>query len=77
MYWAEALATQDKDGALKAIFSPIATALMENEDTINAELIGAQGKPQHIGGYYQPNPELTNKAMRPSETFNAILARIA
>jgi isocitrate dehydrogenase len=40
-------------------------------------LIGAQGKPQTIGGYYQPNPELTSKAMRPSETFNAILAKIA
>ena len=49
----------------------------QNEAKINEELIGAQGKPQTIGGYYQPNPELTSKAMRPSGTFNAILAKIA
>jgi isocitrate dehydrogenase len=77
MYWAEALAAQDKDAELKATFAPIAKALIENETTINSELIGSQGKSQNIGGYYQPNPELTNKAMRPSETFNAILAKIA
>jgi isocitrate dehydrogenase len=77
MYWAEALAAQDKEADLKATFSPIAKAFIENEDKINSELIGAQGKPQTIGGYYQPNPQLTSKAMRPSETFNAILAKIA
>ncbi|WP_291101373.1 MULTISPECIES: NADP-dependent isocitrate dehydrogenase [unclassified Flavobacterium] len=77
MYWAEALSKQDKNAELKAIFTPIATAFIENEAKINAELIGAQGKPQNIGGYYQPNPELASKAMRPSETFNAILAKIA
>ena len=77
MYWAEALAIQDKEVALKAIFTPIAAELLANEDKINTELIAAQGKPQHIGGHYQPNPELTSKAMRPSETFNAILAKIA
>lgn len=76
MYWAEALATQDKDATLKAIFTPIAAAFNENEAKINAELIGSQGKPQTTGGYYQPNPELTSKAMRPSETFNAILSKI-
>ncbi|MFV8325560.1 NADP-dependent isocitrate dehydrogenase [Flavobacterium sp. ZS1P14] len=77
MYWAEALAAQDKNDELKAIFTPIAAAFAANEAKINAELIGAQGKPQNIGGHYQPNPELTTKAMRPSETFNAILDRIA
>ncbi|TRX37398.1 NADP-dependent isocitrate dehydrogenase [Flavobacterium sp. ZT3R18] len=76
MYWAEALAAQDKDADLKAIFAPIAAEFIENEAKINEELIGAQGKPQTIGGYYQPNPALTNKAMRPSETFNAILSKI-
>ncbi len=76
MYWAEALATQTKDAELKAIFEPIAAAFEANEDKINAELLSAQGKPQEIGGYYQPNPELTNKAMRPSETFNSILSKI-
>ena len=77
MYWAEALAAQDKDADLKAIFSPIATEFIANETQINSELIGAQGKPQTIGGYYQPNPELTSKAMRPSTTFNTILAKLA
>lgn len=77
MYWAEALAAQTKDENLKTIFTPIAKAFNENEAKINAELIGAQGKPQNIGGHYQPNPELTSKAMRPSETFNSILAKIA
>ena len=77
MYWAEALAAQNNDAELKATFTPIAVAFETNEAKINAELIAAQGKPQEIGGYYQPNPELTSKAMRPSETFNRILAEIA
>ena len=77
MYWAEALAAQDKNAELKAIFTPIAAEFFANEAKINSELIGSQGKPQTIGGYYQPNPELTSKAMRPSETFNTILAKIA
>ena len=77
MYWAEALGAQDKDAELKAIFAPVAAEFFANETKINEELIGAQGKPQTIGGYYQPNPELTSKAMRPSETFNTILAKIA
>jgi isocitrate dehydrogenase len=77
MYWAEALAAQSKEPALQTIFAPIAAAFNENEAKINEELIGAQGKPQTIGGYYQPNPELTSKAMRPSGTFNAILAKIS
>jgi isocitrate dehydrogenase len=77
MYWAEALSKQTKDVELKAIFTPIAAEFEANEAKINTELIGAQGKAQEIGGYYQANPELTSKAMRPSETFNSILAKIA
>ncbi|MFV8369176.1 NADP-dependent isocitrate dehydrogenase [Flavobacterium sp. LB2R40] len=77
MYWAEALAAQDKEAALKTIFTPIAAEFAANEAKINTELIAAQGKPQDIGGHYQPNPEVTSKAMRPSETFNTILAKIA
>ena len=77
LYWAQALAAQDKDADLKAIFTPIAKELTENEAKIDAELIGAQGKPQEIGGYYQPNPALVSKAMRPSTTFNTILDKIA
>jgi isocitrate dehydrogenase len=76
LYWAQALANQDKDAELKAIFTPIATELTANEAKINEELIAAQGKPQEIGGYYHPNFELTDKAMRPSATFNRILAEL-
>ena len=75
-YWAQALAAQNKDAELKAIFTPIAAKFEANEAKIDAELIGAQGKPQTLGGYYQPTPELVSKAMRPSATFNAILAEI-
>lgn len=77
MYWAEALAAQTKDAALSAKFAEIATGLKANEATINEELIGAQGKPQDIGGYYQPVKALTDKAMRPSQTFNTILSKLA
>ncbi|MFB3388783.1 NADP-dependent isocitrate dehydrogenase [Flavobacterium sp. LAR06] len=75
-YWAQALAAQNKDAELKAIFAPIAAEFEANEAKIDAELIGAQGKPQTLGGYYQPTPALVSKAMRPSETFNAIIAKI-
>ena len=76
LYWAQALANQDMDAELKAIFTPIAMELSTNEAKINEELIAAQGKPQKIGGYYHPNFELTDNAMRPSAVFNAILAKL-
>jgi isocitrate dehydrogenase len=67
---------KSKDAELKAIFTPIANELTTNEGKINEELIAAQGKPQNIGGYYHPSFELTDKAMRPSETLNTILAKL-
>jgi isocitrate dehydrogenase len=76
-YWAEALAAQTKDKDLAARFAKVAQQLQENEAKINSELIGAQGKPQDIGGYYNPNPAKTEKAMRPSATLNAIVDAIA
>ncbi|GGG96226.1 NADP-dependent isocitrate dehydrogenase [Pedobacter zeae] len=76
LYWAEALAAQTKDADLKARFAPLAKTLLENETKINKELIGAQGKPQNIGGYYNPDDELASKAMRPSETLNTSLASL-
>ncbi len=76
LYWANALATQTKDAELAAKFAPIAKELNENEAKINEELLGAQGKAQNIGGYYLPNDDLATKAMRPSATFNAIIAKI-
>ncbi len=73
MYWAEALAAQDEDAALKERFSKIASALKANEAKINEELLAAQGQPIDIGGYYQPDFNKTSNAMRPSATLNAII----
>ncbi len=77
LYWAQALAEQTEDKDLKARFAKVAQQLAQNETKINAELIGAQGKPVNLGGYYHPNLEKTTKAMRPSPTFNAIVDAIA
>ncbi|HUQ52713.1 MAG TPA: NADP-dependent isocitrate dehydrogenase [Gammaproteobacteria bacterium] len=76
MYWARALAEQTKDAALRARFVKVADELESNEQKIVGELNAVQGKPVDIGGYYHPNPQLTAKAMRPSDTLNAILARL-
>jgi len=76
MYWARALADQTKDAPLAKRFAPVAAALERDEAKIVAELIGVQGKPVDIGGYYHPDPKLTAKAMRPSQTLNAILAAL-
>jgi isocitrate dehydrogenase len=73
LYWAEALAAQTKDPELQARFAAAAKRLAENETTINAELIGAQGKPVDMGGYYHPDPVKVGNAMRPSPTLNAII----
>jgi len=73
MYWAQALAAQDKDGPLKERFTKIAKKLEENENKIAEELLSAQGEPADIGGYFLPDPDLSTKVMRPSATFNAII----
>ncbi|CAL8981975.1 Isocitrate dehydrogenase [NADP] [Rhodoplanes serenus] len=76
LYWAEALAAQTKDAALQARFKPLAEALAKNEAKINAELIGAQGKPVDTGGYYLLDAAKTSAAMRPSATLNAAIAAL-
>jgi len=76
MYWARALADQTKDPALRARFAKVAAALEAAEQKIVAELIGVQGKPVDIGGYYHPNPQLTSQAMRPSAALNTILGSV-
>jgi isocitrate dehydrogenase len=73
LYWAQAVARQDKNAGLKEKFGKLAQQLEENEAKINEELLAAQGKPVDIGGYYRPDAEKTAAAMRPSATFNAIL----
>ncbi|MBI5610550.1 MAG: NADP-dependent isocitrate dehydrogenase, partial [Deltaproteobacteria bacterium] len=76
MYWAQALAAQDKDLELKARFAPVAAALTANEAKIVAEFKAVEGKPVDMGGYYLPDPVKTGAAMRPSATFNAILGTL-
>ncbi|MDA9970781.1 NADP-dependent isocitrate dehydrogenase [Flavobacteriaceae bacterium] len=73
MYWAQALAAQTKDAELKAEFTDIAKSLSENEATIVNELISIQGHPIETEGYYLPNSDKTDKAMRPSATLNQII----
>ena len=73
LYWAQALAAQDKDSDLQARFVPVAKQLGDNEGKINAELLGAQGKPVDMGGYFHPDQAKTGAAMRPSATLNGII----
>ncbi|PIQ09460.1 MAG: isocitrate dehydrogenase (NADP(+)) [Ignavibacteriales bacterium CG18_big_fil_WC_8_21_14_2_50_31_20] len=73
MYWAEALAAQDKDAEMKLRFNKIAKELKEKEDKIVSELLAAQGKPSDIGGYFMPDEVKANNVMRPSATLNAII----
>jgi len=76
LYWAEFLSKQDKDKTLQTKFSKVYADLSANTDIILSELIAAQGAPQNIEGYYLPNANLIAEAMRPSKTFNQILAQI-
>ena len=74
MYWAEALAAQDEDAALKEQFAPLAKSLAESEEQIISELVEIQGEPVDLGGYYHPDIEKAAAAMCPSKTLNEILA---
>ena len=68
---------QSDDAELAAAFEPLAKTLAENEQTINDELIGVQGSPADVGGYYRPDPEKASAVMRPSKTFNEALASLS
>ena len=76
-YWAQALAAQTEDVDLQAAFAPIATELAANEATIIAELNAAQGPAADLGGYFLFDDEKTTAIMRPSATYNAIIAKLA
>jgi isocitrate dehydrogenase len=76
LYWAQALANQNKDAGLKTKFTPVAEQMTANEVKIDSELIAAQGNKQEIGGYYHPKVDLLNKVMRPSVTLNEIIDSI-
>ncbi len=74
LYWAQALAEQNSDADIRKRFAIVAEKLTENEKVITDELISAQGQPVDIGGYYRSNQKKTEKLMRPSATFNKIIA---
>ena len=76
-YWAEALAAQADDPELAQRFAPIAEALAEKEDTILSELRAGRGQAIDLGGYYHTDADKTAAVMRPSSTFNDVIARIA
>lgn len=76
MYWAEALAQQDKDAEMKSRFEKIYKELSANEENIIKDLISVQGKPADIGRYFMPDDKKATDVMRPSETFNKIIDRM-
>jgi isocitrate dehydrogenase len=76
MFWAQALSVQTDDPALAARFAPIAEALTAAENKIVGELAEVEGRPIDVGGYYQPDDAKASAAMRPSPTFNEIIARL-
>jgi len=73
LYWAQALAAQDKDAEMKARFAKVAAEIAANVDKIDAEFIDCQGSPVDVGGYFKFDPAKAAAAMRPSATFNAII----
>lgn len=72
-YWAQELSEQTSDAELAAKFTPLFETLSSNETVILDELNAVQGQPADIGGYYYSDPELREKVMRPSATFNKIV----
>ncbi len=76
LFWAQELAKQNDDAELKAQFTQIASDLEAQKDQIVSELNDAQGAAMNVGGYFQPNDASAFEAMRPSATFNDILAKL-
>ena len=75
-YWAEELAHQQADAELARGFERIARELVENQESIEQELLQVQGRPVELGGYYRPEDEQAEPVMRPSATLNAIMDRL-
>ncbi len=76
LYWAEELARQTDDAELASKFAELAETLRASEDAINDELIGVQGNPVDIGGYYAPDDDKASDVMRPSKTLNEAIASL-
>ncbi len=76
LYWAQELAAQGEDAPLAAAFGPLAEGLAAHEEAIVAELAAVQGQPVDLGGYFNPSAEKATAVMRPSATFNGLLATL-
>jgi isocitrate dehydrogenase len=76
LFWAEELASQSEDAELATAYDELATSLRSAEDSINEELLGVQGSPVDIGGYYRPDGALADAVMRPSKALNEIVAAL-
>ncbi|WP_225830144.1 NADP-dependent isocitrate dehydrogenase [Streptomyces sp. NK08204] len=76
LYWAQELAAQTEDADLSKVFAPLAETLTANEQKIVDELIAVQGSPADIGGYYKPEKAKADAVMRPSATWNEVLASL-
>jgi isocitrate dehydrogenase len=76
LYWAQELARQNDDAELASAFKALAETLTEQEQAITDELVGVQGSPVDLGGYYRPDPQKVAAVMRPSQTFNEALASL-
>ena len=76
LYWAQELAAQTDDPALQEKFAPVAKELEANMEKILEEVKAAKGQAMDVGGYYHPDPAKVVVAMRPSATFNNILATL-
>jgi isocitrate dehydrogenase len=74
LFWAEALAAQTAHAELASSAKPLAEALRAHESAIVDELLAVQGSPVDLGGYYRPDVQKCAAVMRPSNTFNALLA---
>ncbi|MCF4135880.1 NADP-dependent isocitrate dehydrogenase [Streptomyces sp. Tue 6430] len=77
LYWAQELAQQGDDADLAKAFAALAETLAANEQKIVEELNAVQGEPADIGGYYRPDPAKAAAVMRPSATWNELLASLS
>jgi len=76
LYWAQELAKQSDDQALKDHFTPVAKDLESKFDTIFEEMKAVKGKSVDLGGYYHPDPKKVAAGMRPSATLNSIMGSL-
>jgi isocitrate dehydrogenase len=76
LYWAKELAAQNDDQDIKNRFVSVAKELEEKTEVIVGELNASKGQAKDIGGYYRPDADKVEAAMRPSATFNSIISSL-